>query len=444
MRRATAALGLGTVLLLPGCVTSRTTGGRAPTRRQQAQLLLEKEPAQAIPLVERLAAESPADLDVARLRAEAWVRAGRADELIASTPGGSAVAHYTRGLALFSRARDARPALEEFRAAVALAPQEAELHHRLGVALLESEQDAEALAPLERAVALFPAHTGWFLPLAKAYHRNGRPRDAVKALRLVVEQAPSPREVKTARELSALIHHPLQGVPRSAVPRLEQALQWLNASDAPQQAIVALEELLLEFPDLGAAHALLGLAFQRLDDAGRAVDEFRRAADLSPEDARPHQYLAILWQGRQRDPSAREALERALERDPLLDDAWMRLGDLSLSRGDTATAHRCFQVLSHLQHDSPGSHSRLALVLQLEGDFAAAGTALDRALELSPDNPDLQLRMGQLFAERSRGARNSQERAAHRAEAERWINKVLEAQPDNAGAAQAIEALRAP
>jgi len=221
-------------------------------------------------------------------------------------------------------------------------------------------------------------------------------------------------------------------------------MQWLNASDSPQQAIVALEELLLEYPDLGGAHALLGLAFHRLDDAGRAVDEFRRAAELSPGDARPHQYLAVLWQGRQRDQAARESLERALERDPLLDDAWMRLGDLALSRGDTATALRCFRILTHLLHDSPGSHSRLALVMQLEGDFPAADAALQRALVLTPDSPDLQLRMGQLHTERSRAARNATERTAHRAEAERWINKVLEAQPDNAAAAQALEALRVP
>ena len=352
--------------------------------------------------------------------------------------------HYVRGLALFSRARDAQPAIEELRAAVALAPLEGELHHRLGVALLESEHDAAALPPLKQAVALEPAHAGWYLPLAKAYHRNGRPQDAVRALRQVVDQAPSPREVKTARELAALLHHPLEGVPRAAVPRLEQALQWLNASDAPQQAIIALEELLLEYPDLGTAHALLGLAFQRLDDAGRAVDEFRRAAELSPLDGRPLYYLAVLWQGRQRDQAAREALEQALARDPLIDDAWTRLGDLSLARGDTLTAHRCFRVLAALQHDSPGSHSRLALVLQLDGDLLAADAALQRALELAPESTDLQLRMGQLYVERSRAARTSAERAALRENAARWINKVLDAQPDNAAAAQAMDALRAP
>jgi len=52
--------------------------------------------------------------------------------------------------------------------------------------------------------------------------------------------------------------------------------------------------------------------------------------------------------------------------------------------------------------------------------------------------------MGQLYTERSRAARNASERTAHREEAARWINKVLEAQPDNPAAAQALEALRGP
>lgn len=443
MRRLPAC-GLTAVLLgAQGCVTT-PPAGPPPSARQRVQLLLENQPNEALRLADQLAAASPADLELARLRAEAWVRAGRGAELVAATPPGTPAAHYTRGLALYARAADVPRALEEFRSAAALAPREPELHYRLGLALLESEDEAASLPSLERALELAPDRAAWRLPLAKALHRTGRDRDAVGALRAFVEQGPAPRDLQLARELMARISPPLAGVPRAALPKLEQALHWLNAVDAPQQAALALEELLLEYPDLGPAHALLGLAHQRLEDAGRAVEAFRRAAELQPLDGRPHYYLAVLLLGRQKDPSAREALERALERDPLIDDAWARLGDLALGRGDTATARRCYRVLSALQPDSPLSHSRYALVLQLEGDFAAAESELRRAHGLAPADPDLQLRLGLLFSERRRQARDVAERARHAAEAERWIHQVLELQPDNAAAAQALDALRAP
>jgi tetratricopeptide (TPR) repeat protein len=442
--RRLSALGLAASLVsAQGCVTTPAPGP-APSARQRVQLLLEKEPAAALRLADELAAAAPADLELARLRAEAWVRAGRGGELVNATAPGTPAGHYTRGLALYARAADVPRALEEFRAAAALAPGEPELHHRLGVALLEAEDEAAALPSLQRALELAPGRAAWRLPLAKALHRTGRSTDAVEALRSFVELGPAPRDVQLARDLMARISPPLAGVPRAALPKLEQALHWLNTADAPQQAAVALEELLLEYPDLGPAHALLGLAFQRLEDAGRAVEEFRRAAELQPLDGRPHYYLAVLLLGRQKDPSAREALERALERDPLIDDAWGRLGDLALGRGETATARRCYRVLTALQPNAPLAHSRYALVLQLDGDFAAAEAELRRAHELAPADADLQLRLGLLFSERRKQARTAIERASHAAEAERWIRQVLESQPDNAAAAQALDQLRAP
>ncbi|MFY0576011.1 hypothetical protein ACN28S_18090 [Cystobacter fuscus] len=42
-------------------------------------------------------------------------------------------------------------------------------------------------------------------------------------------------------------------------------------------------------------HALMGLAWQRLDDAGRAVEEFKRAIELAPADGKNHFYLGELY-----------------------------------------------------------------------------------------------------------------------------------------------------
>src|SRR5205807_2284980 len=104
-------------------------------------------------------------------------------------------------------------AISELTRAVQLAPQQAELHYRLGLALLESERYAEALVPLRRAVQLAPERRGLQLPLAKALHRTGDDAGATAALAALVHAEPSPAEVTTARALMDRLADPFARFP---------------------------------------------------------------------------------------------------------------------------------------------------------------------------------------------------------------------------------------
>ena len=96
--------------------------------------------------------EAPADLDLARSVVEANAKLGRLDPLIAQLDAEkahpTAITWYMLGLAHFARTADAEPAASDFRRALELSPQAAEIHYRLGVALLESEHYEQALPPL--------------------------------------------------------------------------------------------------------------------------------------------------------------------------------------------------------------------------------------------------------------------------------------------------------
>jgi tetratricopeptide (TPR) repeat protein len=335
------------------------------------------------------------------------------------------------------------PAIDEFRRAVALAPDEPEFHYRLGVALLESEQYDDALRSLQKATELAPERTGWALPLAKAKARTGDHAGAVAAIRTVVLGEPSAAEVKTAVALMDQIADPFATFPTAAKPQLEQALQWLQLADVPQQAIVHLEQILRDYPDLAVVHALLGLAYGRIDDAGRAVDEFKRAIELAPEDGKNHFYLAELYLARQRPKNAEEHYLKAVEKNPVLADAWVRLGDLALERNDLAGARKDFQVVVRLRPEDPAARGKLALVYQLEGDWPAADRELKAVLAREPDNLEFTLRLGVLHTERFTRAKTSAEREEAAKEAARWLEKVLEAQPENAIASRALERVKA-
>jgi tetratricopeptide (TPR) repeat protein len=442
-----AVLGLG---LATGCGHGRAAERPLDARAQAREYLAKNQPERALPLLEAEAARAPEDLELARTLTEAQVKAGHADVWIAelqrrNASAERAVNHYMLGLAYFSRASDAGgPAVAAFERALELKPDEPEFHYRLGLARLESEQYAEAVGPLRRAAELAPERAGIRLPLAKALHRTGDAPGAVAALGALVRMSPSPSEVATARALMDQIADPFARFPKAAEGKLEEGMRYLQELDAPHPAILAFEEILRDYPDLAVVHALLGLAWQRLDDAGRAVEEFKRAIELAPEDGKNHFYLGELYLSRQRPEAARAYLEKAVALNPLLDMAWFRLGDLHLERKDLKAAGEAFRVLTYLEPDQVPPRGKLALVRQLEGDWAGAERELMAVVEKDPENLEFTLRLGILFTEQARQSSRPEERREAAGKAERWLRKVLEAQPENAVASRALQQLKGP
>ncbi len=430
------------LLLVTGCAT---TSGRALTPREQAQLYLQRgDGKNALPLLEDLAKTSPGELDLARMLAEAHVKAGSTEAFLARLQGSdTAVAHYQQGLVRFSRSSEAGDAaLDHFRRAAELDGTQPEYRYRLGVALLESEQFEAAREHLEAAVAAAKDRSAWYLPLAKARYRTGDNKGAIEGVRVAITGDPTPNDVRQARALMEQLNDPFSHFPRSARPQLEKAIQWLEVADVPQEAIVTLEELLQEHPDEPILHALLGVSHARLDDAGRAVDELKRAIELAPDDGKNHLYLAQIYESRQRGQAAEEHYRKALERNPVLEDAWLKLGDLSFERQDYATARQHYAVAVHLLPDSPEVRGRLSLAHQADGNWPAAIREVQVVLDADPDNLEFALRMGLLQTERFVAARTEVERTTAAGEGRKWLTRVLEEQPENALASRALQRLK--
>lgn len=429
--------------LLCGCVTTGASVKLTP--REEAQVFLQRgEGAKALPLLTELQAKAPADLTLARMVAEAHVKAGSADTFLAAlATKDTAISHYQQGLVRFARASDASaPAIANFKRAAALEPGEPEFRYRLGVALLESEQYEPARLELEAAAKEAGDRPNWFLPLAKVRYRTGDNAGATEAIRTVVTGGCTPVDVKVARALMDQIADPFSAFPRSARAQLEQAIQWLEVADVPQQAIVQLEELLRDHPDEAVLHALLGMSWARLDDAGRAVEALKRAIELAPTDGKNHLYLAQLYAARQRPKNAEEHYRLALERNPVLDEAWLKLGDVALDRQDYVTARKHFEVAVRLIPESAPAHGKLALVHQLDGNWPAADKELRVVLDREPENLEFMLRLGVLHTERFAKSKSQSEKDQASTEATLWLQKVLEAQPENAIASRALARLK--
>jgi tetratricopeptide (TPR) repeat protein len=424
-------------------------GPRAPAPFEQAKSdLSHGHPERAYVTLHDLHRDTPLDLDVARALAEAAFHSNRTELLGQELTQENArresfVNHYLLALLGFAKEQDVRgPIKDDFERAIALSPDTAELHYRYGVALVECEKYGPALVPLRRAVELAPGKDGYYLPLAKAFARTGDRKGAVRALKAMVAGHPTPSEVATARKLQEELEDPFAGFPKAAQTRLEVGLNWLRNNDLPEQAIIAFEDITHDFPDLGVVHALLGVSYQKLDDPGRAVEELRRAIELTPDLGKNYLYLGQVYFHRQRVDPAKDAFEKALDRAPLLDEAYQRLGEMALDRRDLPTAQRLYRTLTLLQPENLGARFKLATALQLDGDLGGAEHILQDALVRAPHSVDVLLRLGLLNMDLRAKASTADAKRRAASEAARYLTQVVQAQPQNAIAARALQALK--
>jgi tetratricopeptide (TPR) repeat protein len=280
-------------------------------------------------------------IEAARKRGALAPVAADLEEATRAHPG-EASAWYGLGLVRFAQKREAEAAAALLRAAE-LEPGDADIQYRSGVALLDGGRLAAARVPLARAVELAPRVARYRIPLAGCLDRLGARGGALDALRSVPDLSPSAAEAALAVAVARTLTDPFRDVPAAARPYLEAGMGYL-AIDAPGLALQPLESLAETFPDLAAAHALLGLAAQRLDQSARAASELARAAQLAPALPQPHSWLGEMYESKERWDLAATEYAAALERNPLDPATLRRLGLLLLERlGQPAAAIEPFR-----------------------------------------------------------------------------------------------------
>ena len=326
---------------------------------------------------------SPDSLEIARLKAEAYVRAGRAAELTAelqSHPKPRAATHYVLALIYASGATDpghgAGDACAQLETAIALRPSDAELHYRLGLVLLSLKRPEQATGPLRRAIELDGKRTAPFLPLAKALHQLGKRAEALTTLTEWALRHPPEAELAAAKGVMDEIVPPFAGMPTSAQPLFLKAAALLEEQDDPVGAIALLQQLGREHPQAAIVHSLLALCHRRLDDASRAIDELREAIALAPSDGRSHQYLGEVYLERKQLAQAKFEFARAIELNPLLERAHLALAQLAIEESDLPGARRHLTIAASLDPHNPAVALQLG-VLNLRA-FRHAASAEER------------------------------------------------------------------
>ncbi len=356
----------------------------------------------------------------------------------------NAYAQEALGLTLFAIGDDLPSARAALKRAVELAPDVADFHYRFGVALYQADRFAEARVPLGRAALLAPNVVRYRIPLALCADRLGDAPTARAALAAITHLAPTPEELALAREADRHLVDPFRDFAKlapGAEPQVQQGLAWLTR-DAPTQAIDIFGAVLLKFPKLGMVHALLGLAYARLDEAGRAVSELLRAQELTPDAPQPYLYLGDLYFQKDRAEQAREQYQHVVERDPLDIPARRRLGELAAARGDWPGAIAVLEIVRTLSPEDVDARLLLAGAYDKQGNVQAVETELVSLSQRAPNNAQARLRLGTFYAKQSAKASPPAEKQRLAQAAQKALQETLQLEPENAEAAQMLAAIK--
>jgi predicted O-linked N-acetylglucosamine transferase (SPINDLY family) len=253
------------------------------------------------------------------------------------TPHDPAADRLLAAAATLLQAGDLTGAEQACRELLARHPGSAPAWNLAGLVLHAKGQKVQAVAALERAVALEPGRAELHAHLAELRRQAGQPGPGAEAARVAVRLA----------------------------------------------------------PELAAGHVNLALCLQDLEQHAEAEQSFRRALALQPGDARTHYHLGNLLRECKRLPESAASLEEALRLRPNDPDTLNSLG-LTLTRLEQPDeADRAFREALRLRPGLVAAWSNLGHLLLTREEPGAALAAFERALVLRPDHVEALTGQGQ-------------------------------------------------
>jgi len=279
-------------------------------------------------------------------------------------------------------------------------PDRPRLEYNLALVEYHAGEFAQSQQLLEALINSGSKNAALFNLLGWCQHKQGRPKEAVKALEESIQMAPSEETNYLDLGKILLAQHSL---PRALQLARKTTSSFPNSAEALElQGLV--ETGLGQFTDAVRSYiravqldvtrpdSILGLA-QAQSAAGMSKDaaaSFESGMRRFPKDARFNtQYAAaLLWQSETGDGTdqarAEQLLRSALALDPSLPEAHYQLGNLALKKGLITEAQRHLEQAVKLDAHNGQAHFALSRVYRRLGRQEEAARELERYETLKP------------------------------------------------------------
>lgn len=271
---------------------------------------------------------------------------------------------------------DNEAAVEWFRRALALAPDQPHVLNNLGNALMDLDRPGEAMAAYREALRQKPGDRDALVNFGLAELECGAPKRAVAVLSQAVEL------------------HPGHGV---AWTTLAEANKTLGRYE---EAIAAARKALALRPEHVPTLTILGVAQRLLGDSTAAVATLEHCVKLRGADGPLRCALAYAYYEDGRTDEAIACLEQAIENEPGRREAHAALNDILWQHGRHAQYLASYATSVQRVPREAGLWSDWAGRLSFVGRLDEAQSLLEHALARGIDHPELHHRLGQILCRR--------------------------------------------
>lgn len=217
----------------------------------------------------------------------------------------NAETHFHLGVALQAVNR-AEEAVGSYRTAIEKEPDYAEAYNNLGGAYEDLERLDEAVASYEKALSIRPDYAGAYMNLGAIYRKHGRPDAAVPYYRKAIEIQPDYAEAHCNLGLAltdlARLDEAVASHRQAIAIRPDYALAHEMLGNAFREqgkladAIESYRDALAARPGFVDAHVNMGIALNELERFDEAIGQFRKAIDIAPDSRSARHNLAhALW-----------------------------------------------------------------------------------------------------------------------------------------------------
>jgi tetratricopeptide (TPR) repeat protein len=332
----------------------------------------------------------------------------------------TAGAYNTLGV-LYAQADRAQCAVAAFENALKLEDENWEVHYNFALALLREGQRAKALKELQTAIQQKPDAVSAHFALATPFETAQEASEAQTELRAAALNL-DPKFLPAARKLSEVLF--AEGKPQAAVAVLQDALKQAPADYDQEARIAKLNEQANRSMAQGDAKSAsenyrkavelkpndarlrynLALALNRLGDQAAERKELVKAVSLDPNMAVAQNQLGLLALGTAQFAEAENRFKKALAIDPKYAEAESNLGALYGEEGKNAEA---LALLQRATQDDPSyvtAHVNLGLLLAQQGDYTGAQREFQMAIQVDPSYGPAYSALGMLQAKTGRGA----------------------------------------
>ncbi len=249
----------------------------------------------------------------------------------------------------------------------------------LGKIALAKRDYATASRQLEAALALSPSATELFYPLAQAYRGQGNLAEAQQAL--------DKRGTGTVRVNDPLIAE-LRGLATGSRTHLIRGGQLVQA----QRYKEAIEEFRLAVavdPNDATIRLNLGSTFAQLGQRQEAREQLTEAVRLEPNNAKAHYNLAMVLVQLRDDQSAINHFRAAAANDSRNTSANFFLADVLMRTGSYEEAANAYAKAISIDPRHGMAHFRWALAQIKLGRFAEARAKLEEEIKALPGNKEV-------------------------------------------------------